>query len=45
VTATVTATQRTGVEMEALTACASRALYCGLSAKNDPTARIDGLEV
>jgi len=32
--------------MEALTACAFAALlYCGLSAKKRPTARIDGLEV
>jgi len=46
VTATVTATQRTGVEMEALTACAFAALCIVDSLrKNDPTARIDGLEV
>jgi len=46
VTATVTATQRTGVEMEALTACAFAALCIVDSLrKDDPTARIDGLEV
>jgi cyclic pyranopterin phosphate synthase len=44
VTATVTATQRTGVEMEALTACA----FAGLSivnslASEDPNAWIDEL--
>jgi cyclic pyranopterin phosphate synthase len=46
VTATVTATQRTGVEMEALSACAFAALSILDSVQNiDPIAWIDGLEV
>jgi cyclic pyranopterin phosphate synthase len=46
VTATVTATQRTGVEMEALTACAFAALSIVDSLQEeDPLARIDDLEV
>jgi cyclic pyranopterin phosphate synthase len=46
VTATVTATQRTGVEMEALTACAFAALSIVDSLQSeDPIAWIDELEV
>jgi cyclic pyranopterin phosphate synthase len=46
VTATVTATQRTGVEMEALTACAFAALsIVGSLQREDPLARIDELEL
>ncbi len=44
ISATVTATQRTGVEMEALTACAFAALSIVDSLqKSDPFARIDDL--
>jgi len=44
ISATVTATQRTGVEMEALTACAFAALSVVDSLKtSDPYARIDDL--
>ena len=44
ISATVTATQRTGVEMEALTACAFAALSIVDSLqKSDPYARIDDL--
>jgi len=44
ISATVTATQRTGVEMEALTACAFAALSIVDSLqKADPSARIDDL--
>jgi cyclic pyranopterin phosphate synthase len=46
VTATVTATQRTGVEMEALTACAFAALSILDALRGaDPSAWIDELEV
>jgi cyclic pyranopterin phosphate synthase len=46
VTATVTATQRTGVEMEALTACAFAALSLLDALRDaDPMASIDELEV
>jgi cyclic pyranopterin phosphate synthase len=46
VTTTVTATQRTGVEMEALTACAFAALSIVDSLKEmDPLAQIDELEL
>ena len=46
VTATVTATQRTGVEMEALTACAFAALSIVDALRDaDPTASIESLEV
>jgi cyclic pyranopterin phosphate synthase len=46
VTATVTATQRTGVEMEALTACAFAALSLVDSLQEtDPLAQIDELEL
>jgi cyclic pyranopterin phosphate synthase len=46
VTTTVTATQRTGVEMEALTACAFAALSIVNSLQEeDPFARIDELEL
>jgi cyclic pyranopterin phosphate synthase len=46
VTATVVATQRTGVEMEALTACAFAALSILDSLQEaDPVARIDELEL
>jgi cyclic pyranopterin phosphate synthase len=44
VTATVTATQRTGVEMEALTACAFAALSIVDALRDvDPTAHIDDI--
>lgn len=44
ITATVTATQRTGVEMEALTACAFAALSIMDSLHaSDPNARVDDL--
>ena len=46
VIATVTATQRTGVEMEALTACALAALsIVGSLQHDDPCAKIDELEL
>lgn len=46
VTTTVTATQRTGVEMEALTACAFAALsILDTLQDTDPLARIDELEL
>ncbi|HUZ40577.1 MAG TPA: cyclic pyranopterin monophosphate synthase MoaC [Acidimicrobiales bacterium] len=46
VTTTVTATQRTGVEMEALTACAFAALSILNSLQEvDPLARIDEIEL
>jgi cyclic pyranopterin phosphate synthase len=46
ITATVTATQRTGVEMEALTACAFAALSLLDSLHDvDPLAQIDELEL
>ncbi len=46
VTASVTAVQRTGVEMEALIACAAAAVsILGSLQSVDPVARIDGLEI
>ena len=46
VTSTVTATQRTGVEMEALTACAFAALSLLDALRDaDPSASIESLEV
>jgi cyclic pyranopterin phosphate synthase len=46
ITTTVSATQRTGVEMEALTACAFAALsLLGTLQMSDPHAKIDELEL